>query len=104
MLAVPIGPQAASIHVGAFGARGLRDEGSLTAADCGQSIRAEIRTARRARFKARPFPPSRVALSNRFHRYHRPTMTHALIVEDDADSAETMAALIAAQGFTVAVA
>jgi two-component system response regulator AtoC len=31
-------------------------------------------------------------------------MTHALIVEDDADSAETMAALIAAQGFTVAVA
>jgi two-component system response regulator AtoC len=32
------------------------------------------------------------------------TMTHALIVEDDADSAETMAALISAQGFTVAVA
>ena len=31
-------------------------------------------------------------------------MTHALIVEDDADSADTMAALIAAQGFTVAVA
>jgi DNA-binding NtrC family response regulator len=31
-------------------------------------------------------------------------MTHALIVEDDADSAETMATLIAAQGFTVAVA
>jgi DNA-binding NtrC family response regulator len=31
-------------------------------------------------------------------------MTHALIVEDDADSAETMAALIAAQGFTVAIA
>ena len=31
-------------------------------------------------------------------------MTHALIVEDDADSAETMAALISAQGFTVAVA
>jgi two-component system, NtrC family, response regulator AtoC len=31
-------------------------------------------------------------------------MTHALIVEDDADSAETMAALISAQGFTVAIA
>jgi DNA-binding NtrC family response regulator len=31
-------------------------------------------------------------------------MTHALIVEDDADSADTMAELIAAQGFTVAVA
>ena len=31
-------------------------------------------------------------------------MTHALIVEDDADSADTMAALIAAQGFTVATA
>jgi DNA-binding NtrC family response regulator len=31
-------------------------------------------------------------------------MTHALIVEDDADAAETMSALIAAQGFTVAVA
>jgi two-component system response regulator AtoC len=31
-------------------------------------------------------------------------MTHALIVEDDADSAETMAALIASQGFTVAIA
>lgn len=31
-------------------------------------------------------------------------MTHALIVEDDADSAETMAALIASQGFTVATA
>jgi two-component system response regulator AtoC len=31
-------------------------------------------------------------------------MSHALIVEDDADSAETMAALIATQGFTVATA
>src|SRR5664279_2848214 len=35
---------------------------------------------------------------------HHTTMTHALIVEDDADSAETMAALISAQGFTVAIA
>ena len=31
-------------------------------------------------------------------------MSHALIVEDDADSAETMAALIAGEGFSVAIA
>jgi len=34
----------------------------------------------------------------------RPTMTHVLIIEDDVDAAESMAALIAAQNFTVAVA
>src|SRR3954452_22789022 len=31
-------------------------------------------------------------------------MSHALVVDDDADSAETMAMLIAAEGFTVATA
>src|SRR6476620_5593368 len=39
------------------------------------------------------FPAATMRLRRTTHTEIHPTMTHALIVEDDADSAETMAAL-----------